>query len=319
MTEIEESEPEVAPRKKSRERHGFVVSWLALTVALTVIAVAAIATLIIVATVANADTLATVALVLAILAFGAQLIVTAAQTATANEQYRQVNRLYEDTRAVLQRIRVQSKMLLSNQSDQFNKILDHVLSPGAIESAVAEARGESDQPGPSEDGAPTQNADVNEVSKLLRAEAERALAEERAKRTIEKTPRRPLEPNEVTRFPREDEGREAMAQFMSLSPEAKDFIRQQADRAIKNPRMGIRMGQIVPGDVSSLPSHIHELSDKGFIELEPYRREGRTDTGRRITPLGVTAIRFFTGQGVVPDYLREVFEGSDSASAGAEA
>lgn len=311
----ESSAPEPDQSAKKMRPQGLVVSWPALTLTLAAVTLASLGTLIVVATMADADALATVALVLAILAFGAQLIVTAAQTMSASEQYRQVNRLYEDTRAVLQRIRAQSKMLLSNQSDQFNKILDHVLSPGAIESAVAEARGEGGDTAP-ENEANATSTDVNEVAKLLRAEADRALAEERVKRVIDHGLRRTPEAEELQRFPREDEARDAMERYRSLSEDAKGYLQEIANRYLKNPKAGLRLAQVIAGEISEIPSHIRELEDAGFVILEPLRRDGKTNTGRRLTARGVLAVRFFTGQGVVPAYLRDVFRERDSAEPG---
>lgn len=311
MDEIEQ-QPVSDARRKRKPRVGFVLPWPVLTLALLVIALASLAALVIVVTLTNADTLATVALVLAILAFGTQLIVTGAQTMSANEQYRQVNRLYEDTRAVLKRIRVQSKMLLSNQSDQFNKILDHVLSPGAIESAVAEARGESDPAEVQSGDAPASATDVNEISKLLRAEAERVLAEDRADRVVVRTRRTVPDPDELRRFPREDEARETAGLFQALSDEAKGYIRNIADRFNKSTAQRIRTAQLNSGPVSALPRYVRELEKSGFVSLEPFRVGGTNKTGIRLTPQGIVAVRFLTGQGVIPSYLRDVIGEDDS-------
>jgi len=309
VEEIEElPSADDASHKQRKLRSGLTIPWPGLALALAALSLAALGALVIVATIVDADALATVALVLAILAFGAQLIVTAAQTASANEQYRQVNRLYEDTRSVLQRIRTQSKMLLSNQSDQFNKILDHVLSPGAIESAVAEARGETEEPGsPNDDQPATTTTDVNEIAKLLRAQADLAFAEDRAKRAPTHTPRRSMpDAVELRQFPKQDEAQETVERYLSLSEGAKKYLQQIADRFNRSPNAILRMAQIIPGERSGLPPHLLELEASGFVVLEPIRREGKNNTGRRLTSQGVLAVRFFTGQGVVPAYLRGV-------------
>lgn len=283
-----------------------------LTLTLTAVALSLLGALVVVATVSKADSLSTVALVLAVLAFGAQLIVTAAQSASANEQYRQVTRLYEDTRGVLQRIRAQSKMLLANQSEQFNKILDHVLSPSAIESAVAEARGTADDDeSPSPES--TSTADASEIAKLLRAEAERALDRDRPAR--DRGLNASTDRRELRRFPREEEGKEVAVRFGKLSEEAKDYLRAVAERATKSPDIPLHIGQLLNGDIASQPAFMHELAKAGFVELEPYRRQGVTRTGRKLTDDALVAVRFFTGHGVVPDYLRSLFD-SESKRAG---
>lgn len=310
MGEIDDSIREEKASAESKTRPGFTIPWPALTLTLLVVALASLGALIIVATIADADALATVALVLAILAFGAQLIVTAAQTASANEQYRQVNRLYEETRSVLQRIRAQSKMLLANQSDQFNKVLDHVLSPSAIESAVAEARGDADDPATPDGQASAPPTDVVEVSKLLRAEAERAISADRARRPAESPRRRLPDKEEMRNFPTEDEARDVAARFAPLSVEAKSYIKDLAERFNKNPdsSVSIQVARLLPQSISELPAYFKELEDAGLILLEPYRREGRSRAGRRLTSDGILAMRFFTGQGVVPAYLRPILE-----------
>lgn len=294
-----------------RSRRGLTIPWPALSIGLLIVAVGSLAALVIVATMSDADALATVALVLAILAFASQLIVSAAQTASANEQYRQINRLYEDTRAVLQRIRSQSKMMLANQSDQFNKVLDHVLSPSSIESAVAEVTGESSA-GIQDDSGDSSPADVNEVAKVLRAEAERAISVERAGRPVDRPDRRVPERSELRRFPKEEEGREVAARFLALSPDAKRYITDAAAEALKNPSAPIRIGQVLPTPIDELPPFFRELEAAGFLILEPYRRGGETRTGRIITSDGFIAIRFFTAHGVVPEYLREVIGSSEA-------
>ena len=67
------------------------------------------------------------------------------------------------------------------------------------------------------------------------------------------------------------------------------------------------MGHVLPGEVSAQPPHFRELEEAGLVVLEPIRRDGKTNWGVRLTAQDVVAVRFFTGQGVVPAYLRDVF------------
>lgn len=306
MSELDENGDHSSQARRRRGR-GILISWPALSSVLALSTLAALGSLIVVATVQKADALATVALVLAIVAFGAQLIVTAAQTMSGNEQYRQVNRLYEDTRGVLVKIRAQNKMLLVNQSDQFNKILDHVLSPSAIESAVAEARGELSSEESTDDGERTQ-ADPGEVAKLLRAEAEKALAEERKKPSaVGAVSDRPSnrDPGTMLRFPTESEGMQVVAAYRTLGSEAKDYIQKAAERYARNPKR-LMPGSLLPYSLHDAPGFMRELERNGFLILEPIRRDGQDKTVRRWTAQGITAMRFFTGQGIVPQYLRDI-------------
>jgi hypothetical protein len=197
-------------------------------------------------------------------------------------------------------------MLLSNQSDQFNKVLDHVLSPGAIESAVAEARGEGNAVSlPDEESAPAET-DVNEVSKLLRAEAERAISDDRTRRSVERRHGRSPDKGELKVFPTEEEGREVAERYARLSEDAKKYLIATAERANKNPDVPFRSAQLMPQAIADIPPHFRELEQAGFLILEPYRIEGKSRTGRRITSDGFIAVRFFTAHGVVPTYLRAI-------------
>jgi len=293
--------------------------WPVVTLTLASITIAAVGVLIFVVAVNGADVLATVALALAILSFTAQLIFTAAQAYSANEQYRQMNRLYEESRSVLKKIRTQSDALLTNQRDQFNKVLDHVLSPSAIQNAVGavdpgeereadstektepDANGAGEQVGPS---AEDMSRRVEEISRRLKAEAQRALSADPSSATSSSGALPMPDNRTMQEFPSEDEVARVAPDWAKLSTEAKDVIRRQATMILSNPRAPIRFKTLVIKPIDEVPESWKELAQAGFIELVPGRRQGKDTTYRHLLPRATTAIRFFTGNGPVPPYLR---------------
>lgn len=133
-----------------RARAGLVVGWTQLTVALSVIAIASLGTLVTVVSVQNIDVLSTVALVLAVLAFAAQLIVSLAQAQGAAQQLSAAERVNSQTQAALAEIRSTVRALLSNQSDQFDKVLGaalHAAIPSAVRAATSEELQVSEEAG----------------------------------------------------------------------------------------------------------------------------------------------------------------------------
>lgn len=274
--------------------------------------IAALGTLVVV-TMTESEALSTVALVLAILSFAAQLIVTASQSAASNEQYRQMTRLYEQSNSVLEKIRSQSDALLVNQKDQFNKVLDHVLTPSVIRSAVGDLAGDDEGVGLSPDTDDNEQGSseafsAEHVARVLREEVSKALASPSARPAG-----RPSERDFAT-FPDEELGKEVLSKFEALSDRAKSFIRRMAETDNEGRLRPHRLARRrYPGRLSDLPPHLTELAEAGFISVEPARSRDRDMTIVAPTEAAATATRFFTGQGVIPPYLRD-FLASDSAA-----
>lgn len=126
-----------ADRYPAPPPQGLVVGWAALSLGLAVIATASLGTLITVVSIKDVDVLSTVALALAVVAFAAQLIVSLAQAQTAAQQLAQAERINSQTQTTLVEVRTTSQALLTNQTDQFDKVLGAALR-AAIPEAVRE-------------------------------------------------------------------------------------------------------------------------------------------------------------------------------------
>lgn len=299
--------------KHHPERRGLalVIPWSRVSDILSVVTLSAVGALIVVATVTRADVLSSVALVLAILSFAAQLIVTAAQSASGNDQYRQMTRLYEQSNAVLAKIRSQSDSLLANQKDQFDKVLDHVLTPSVIRSAVSEVTGdEAGDDGPNDSGNESSTRDdisAERVARVLRDEVSKALAGQLPAPTPPaRLPQAEANERELAQFPTEDEGADVLSKFVSLSDPAKRYIHNLVSGGTsqrpQRPRFGHRR---IVGTIETIRPSLRELAAAGFVTLEPGRSGDRDVVVMAPTSLASTAVRFFTGQGIIPQYLRE--------------
>ncbi len=117
-----------------------VAPWRRIAVGLAAIAVSLTGALVIVAAVANADALSTVALALAILSFGAQLVIAISQGQAANEQLRTSERINAESRMLLADIRATTGGVLQAFQSQFDTVLRHALGE-AIPEAVNESTG----------------------------------------------------------------------------------------------------------------------------------------------------------------------------------
>ncbi|MEU7570495.1 hypothetical protein [Micromonospora sp. NPDC049240] len=106
---------------------------------------ASLGTLAVIVSIKDVDVLSTIALALAVLAFAAQLIVSLAQAQGSAQQLSQTERINSQTQSTLAEVRSTAHALLTNQSDQFNKVLAAALRT-VTESAVrevAEATGDT--------------------------------------------------------------------------------------------------------------------------------------------------------------------------------
>lgn len=139
----------VEPVEFERPGH-FSVKLTSLSVVLLVITVSSLATLVVVTTITKVDTLSTVALALAVLSFAAQLIVTLAQGQTAANQTRDTFRVNAETRAVLAKIQTSTDRLIDIQASQFQQLLDRVITPDAVSSAIESASEDGDVAGDSQ-------------------------------------------------------------------------------------------------------------------------------------------------------------------------
>jgi hypothetical protein len=118
----------MADTKDTAVHSGPVLSWRWLSIALATMTLSLIATLAVVAWKQNADALSTTALVLAVLSFVAQIVLSFAQAYSENRQIVEIDKVNSDTRATLAAIAATSSALLSNQRGQFSEVLQAALT-----------------------------------------------------------------------------------------------------------------------------------------------------------------------------------------------
>lgn len=127
-----------AADRKLPERPGLHVPWSWLSLGMLVLTITSLGVLSVIVGIKDVDILSTVALALAVLAFAAQLIVSLAQAQGSAQQLNQTERVNSETRSALAEVKSTANALLTNQSDQFNKVLSALLR-SATEDAVREA------------------------------------------------------------------------------------------------------------------------------------------------------------------------------------
>ncbi|MFG1748551.1 hypothetical protein ACGFJ4_30685 [Micromonospora chalcea] len=142
----------VLDNHEAKTSRGPVVPWSWLTLSLAVALITCLGTLAVVVSVNNVDTLSTIALALAVLAFAAQLVVSLAQAQGSAQQLTQVERTNSETQSALAEVRSTAQALLSNQSEQFNKVLSAALR-SATASVVEEVTDAAADSPDSADGA----------------------------------------------------------------------------------------------------------------------------------------------------------------------
>jgi len=127
----------------AEDAQGLVLPWPALSIALLTLTLGSLGTLAVVVSVKDADILSTVALALAVLAFAAQLIVTLAQG-------QQASQLNADMKESLSAMRSTTGALLTNQREQFDRVLQAALRqaiPAALEDLGDASDGDDDEAG----------------------------------------------------------------------------------------------------------------------------------------------------------------------------
>jgi hypothetical protein len=103
------------------------LSWSGIAFAAGAVALASTSSLAVVATLSHVDALSTIALALAILSFILQIGLFAAQSWTSGQQVLHSEELNSDTRAILAEVRENARGTNQLISDQFEKVLAHLL------------------------------------------------------------------------------------------------------------------------------------------------------------------------------------------------
>jgi hypothetical protein len=274
------------------------LSWRTVAVISAVAAVASLTTLAVVAGLGNADALATVALALAIVSLVSQLIVFIAQTESGARQAEHGDEIYRDTKALLSGLDVSARMTSQMVSGQFDKLLERVLATSnATVEAVVATGGELDVDSLKEQ----LSADIRRTVNSARSFA---LGHEGSQNTTQETPTDPH--GVLSRWPNTDVV-EALASegVGTLSEPASAALEQLAREyveALKQPSVSFefQMASDEPGAA--------ELVTLGL--LRPSRgtpRPAAPGVVYRLTAKGRVAIRLFTAELPVPEYVASAF------------
>ncbi len=304
--QVEDAENQSTPNL----RPGLTVSWLSLSIALTVLVVASVATLVTVVTVNGIDLLSTVALALAILAFIAQLVGSWTQSQSSAQMSADTYRINAETKGLLSLIRGQSDSLIANQKDHFGEMLQALINKDVIREAVQE--GTASAEGSESADTPTTTGGVDEqvVADAIEARLLKAFAGSGAKAGTPATRRTKPYASFVKlmeTYPNEVEGKPALEVLQGLEPLTLAMLARRANEDLARARRGEEPRGFTYGETELTPSS-RKLRDLGLMEYEPGERDGRKLEWRRLSPLGQTVARFITARGAVPQWLRDAQE-----------
>jgi len=277
---------------------GLVLPWRLVALTLTLVSVAALAALTVVAAVKSADTLATVALALAVLSFAAQLTVSLVQAQAQAHQLSEVERVNTESRAALAEIRSTVTALLTNQRDQFDRVLEYALRDAVQEAAE------------SVDAASAQSIDIDVIERRIRQSLDDALAT----RPVPPTSAQPVSANRyaefadlLSSFPAEQEAQEAIETLRAMGPWQAQNFRRRAERLRSRVSRGfapfltmsLRLDEpVAPGTEADV--------DMGLITMTRISADGeRVQYRVELTELGMMVARLMLGQGEIPVWLRE--------------
>jgi hypothetical protein len=258
---------------EAQKRPGLTVPWSGLSLGLFVLSLASLGTLSVVASIKDVDLLSTVALALALLAFAAQLIISLAQAQGSAQQLNQSERVNTETKSTLAEVRSTTKALLTNQSDQFNKVLSALLRQ-ATENAVREVAGASAGTDDTIEG-PIETLDPEAIAERVEERvrvlfARQFSSESNEQKLVDHTLGRSL-------------GISTIDLALSLSPGALLVFASMAAQAWRSP---IRVAR-----KAFEPAPLVELQQKDLIELTGTGSIGNTYTFTRIGRMLAILIR----------------------------
>jgi hypothetical protein len=279
------------------------VPWSWLSIGLGVVAAASLGTLVVVAAVQDADALSTVALALAVIAFGAQLIVSLVQVQAQATQLAEVERVNTETHALLAQINAQGASLLTNQRDQFDRVLEYALRD-ALPNAVADSTMSLER---GEEG-PLHLRPVAEVegfSSRFRQSFESALRDGLSEGSSGPNPYQGFIDRITSYPPSAEAAAEAIATFNELTPREASALTRRAVDDLRRARLRQAPEGWTPISKPEMGVVTRNLETLGLIEFVPGDHPDFTGDGywRRLTPLGIEVARLLVAAGAPPDWL----------------
>ncbi|MCZ8380359.1 hypothetical protein O6P37_15935 [Mycobacterium sp. CPCC 205372] len=296
------------------------IAWPIVVIILGILTITALGTLVTIVTIHDVDILSTVALALAVVSFAAQLIVTLAQA-------QQSARLTGETMAALSEMRATTASLLSNQSGQFDRLLDVV----AARAATAAAEDVVGDQGGGEEGREEQVSIIEDALQSALNEAISQIRQEAAKRSQPPPPPpessaarlrrvREMRARNATEwdllmdsFPTRENGEEAAAELRKLPPrtvraliELGRSLRDKPTDKLSGQRR--RIYQIQDGPFNGPPAWASQLERAGFVKIDPLESNPDLSPTRRnavmlsTTPKGINALRILNAVGDPPEW-----------------
>lgn len=252
----------------------------------------------------------TIALALAILSFSAQLIIALAQAYNGVLQVSQADRVNADTRSSLAEIRATSSALLSNQSEQFSKVLQAALNtaiPAAVEDISPEGDEDDNDYGVSEGAA-------RDLEERLFVRLNEALSAQGSSRPI--TIRAPdPEPSplygRLSTFPEDKEqGQRYLSILNSLSAQDAAIFARTATMIRDRAKDGRSPSIVIlsTGEPVTPTSRLINLGLLTSSEATP-SRSGVPRNRIRLTDSGIGVASIFLGVNELPSWLRELRKG----------
>lgn len=283
------------------------VEWRSIALASEVVAAGLLIALVVVASKVKADALATTALALAIIAFGAQLLVYIAQVADSTDTRRQASEVNAATQASLARIGTTVAKSDELLRTQYTQIMQNLLSN--VRQAGIEAK-ENDS-----------SLTVAGIVELLEARA----AGDDGLAGIPDLPPNPfvyrntdLEEDYFDWPETYDEARSAEQSLLGLHPIAIAQLMRFAEDVVASDSVGIDPGMVI-GDPSDSP-YSHQLLSAGLIERTGRFPRGRPPKNRErdeiavLTDRGHAAAQLLMPRGTAPAYIRQLILGADSTT-----
>lgn len=269
---------------------GLNVPWPGLSVVLGIITLTALGTLAVITSVKDVDTLSTVALALAVLSFAAQLIVTMAQG-------QQSAQLSAETKTALAEMRATTSSLLTNQREQFDRVLSFAFA-NAIPAAVQDvAQHADDTESPSADEVDR----IGELEKALQVRFEEVLGTLRqgaststqanVRNYLRDTPTSTLVADwarKLDGFPEREKAEAAAAVIRTLPPRA----------LVQLDRLGVLLGRS-PSRASTMtrsrnepiPEVFEDLVKHGLVTRSTKKLGEREHDSYKLTPFGIEALQ----------------------------
>lgn len=290
QVEVDHLEVKASGKKSPKNAPGLMIRWELIVTSLGILSLGSLVVIVVLVATKGSDLLSAVALLLAVLSFAAQLIVTGVQSASARKNHEDLSALSHKTDVSLTTINTRVKELVALQSGNYDKLLQTVIDRMADPEKLVQMMGDAGIRGGREEETGPEDTEGNEHDVSSMTEAEIRLMAERlrdelsreAKAAIENAARVAMAgPSEHARNVREEAMyREALIRLSTLS---KASLEEFLPRLMSIPLTVMHRGEGDP------PEWVIEARRAGLIRPEPSRESGGPRRLWRLTPMGRAA------------------------------